>query len=51
MSTMSYIATAVDDSLGSQSLFITGDKLGQIRATKEVCVQYLSFCISSEAYK
>ena len=28
---------AVDDSLGSQSLFITGEKLGQIRATKEVC--------------
>lgn len=27
----------VDDSLGSQSLFITGEKLGQIRATKEVC--------------
>jgi len=26
----------VDDSLGSQSLFVTGDKLGQIRATKEV---------------
>ena len=35
---VSYIAIPVDDSLGSQSLFITGDKLGQVRATKEVCV-------------
>ena len=25
-----------DDALGSQSLFITGEKLGQIKATKEV---------------
>ena len=30
------VINAVDDSLGSQSLFITGDKLGQLRATKEV---------------
>ena len=45
------IAITVDDSLGSQSLFITGDKLGQIRATKEVCAQFLSLYISSEAFK
>ena len=32
------VTDAVDDSLGSQSLFITGDKLGQLRATKEVCI-------------
>ena len=42
----------LDDSLGSQSLFITGDKLGQLRATKEVrivCVDLSAVCLYMSA--
>ena len=42
--TSTIVTDAVDDSLGSQSLFITGDKLGQLRATKEVCILYSMCC-------
>ena len=41
------MANGPDDVLGSQSLFITGEKLSQIKATKEVpCV---SACVRVSA--